>query len=453
MATISPSVIPDFPDILQVAEHTGRHDRIAVDFDLGTIAGSEASFAEFRTNLTGDFPGDSGVHRRVFTSSGLHRSPTRWTIVRRGPLFSGLLEARPQTGQATEERRWKLTARLALNPTRWLSHQRTSFGRQPSDALAEVPVRLFEADEVLSFAEVELVGGNNVHIGTPRHLRLAAPERWMPSLERHLDAVLAFLRQTIQLAANEAGGLELSFPEIKATVKEVEVHWEFWNERPLQIMRDLASRVSTLAASSSTAWWQLTAEAQQALSANGSIEVGVADNSPRILLRTGKGTQLRIYAKTNKRVRFEVEFKCADVPFEFIGKRSNLSFQELMLFISNLRGHAAGRLNPVLTALIPDASTVISQRHVHELFSSIFRAAKDTESASRIVEMLIATGRVVTREGLSEDVLRLRSRGILEMGARQGQSRTYQVTAEYRDALERLRRASDHEVRPIAGLS
>ncbi|AVC49099.1 hypothetical protein RLV_3937 [Rhizobium leguminosarum bv. viciae] len=447
MAT-HPHVIPQYTDAVEADAQSGRHDKIMVDMEGWSGTGSQAAFAEFRTNLAGHFNDDNGVEYRLFRSPGNHLHPaTVWKVCagipegngyRRRPLFTGKLEARMRRMPATAAiNRWDFTLRLALNPTRWIAQQPLSLVRLPVEQWTDVPASMFHQGQNYS-DELPLVRSDNVHLGLPRVLSLARPSMWMIQVERYIRGVVTLIERTLGLAANEAGGFIIDTPEPSFTLKEVEAYWEYATPRPLEEMRRLADPIRQLAVSSSIAWHPLTEEASTVLSAGGAIEIGTNDNSPRVLMRSGRGCDVRIYAKTDSRLRFEVAYDCNEARLLF-QPLNGLSFEQLISRLAFGRERGAEKLNELLGFIRPRITVSEHERQIHELFAEIFRCASSPANASAMVAMLANNGRIVTGPdfGLG-DIRRLTRRGVLMRGGMQGKDFTWVVTAPFEAALARL---------------
>ncbi|ANM16338.1 hypothetical protein AMK06_CH01408 [Rhizobium sp. N541] len=422
-----------------------------IDIEGWSGAGTQGAFAEFRANLAGHFYDDAGIEYRLFRSPGNHLHPaTIWKVCagipegngyRRRPLLSGKLEARMRgTSSTAGSHRWNFTFRLALNPTRWVAQQPLSLLRLPEEQWADHPAHMFHRGQNYT-DELPLVRSDNVHLGLPRVLSLARPSTWMIQVERYIRGVVTLLENTLGLAAGEATGFSIDTPEPSFTLKEIEAYWEYSTPRPLEEMRRLADPIRQLAASSSTAWHPLTEEASAALSAAGAIEIGTDDNSPRVLIRSGRGCDVRIYAKTDSRLRFEIAYDCneARVLFQPV---NGLSFEQLISRLAFGRQRGAEKFNELLGFIRPQMTVPQQERQIHELFTEIFRCALSPAKASTIVAMLVNNGRVVSGPDLGlPDIRRLTRRGVFMRGGTQGKDFTWVVTPPFEAALARLRNA------------
>ncbi len=241
----------------------GRHDKIMIDFENQWVAtGSQEAFTEFRLNLAGEFPDESGAEYRLFNLPGDQRYPTIWKVskgivgsngIKRTPLFSGRLLAKQlPTLSAEGLPQWHITAELSLNPTRWLTQQPIGLVRTPEEHWLATSCNMFHRGPGYSDTEHVLVRSDNVLIGPTRKQSLARRNMWMIQVERYLRGTLALIDRTLSYAANEAHGFAISSGNVAASLKQMETYWEFWSERPLEEMARLALPIQQMAASSST---------------------------------------------------------------------------------------------------------------------------------------------------------------------------------------------------------
>lgn len=441
-----PQIIPDYSNTVQPDAQSGRHDKILLDVEGWIGTGSEEAFQEFRTNLAGAFEDQSGSYS-LFNSPGAHQYPTKWKIRSRTsptsprvPLFSGELKA-VQVASA-HGRQWRFTAQLALNPSRWLAQQSIGLFRLPVSLWANEPPQMFGDRTANHIYEVPLVRGDNVHIGSRRTLSLARPAAWMLNVRRYINGVLGLLSHTLQQAAQEGIGFSILNIQPLFTIKSVEAHWEYWSERPLEEMKRLTAPIQRQAASSSTAWSALSTEARNSLRRDGSIEIGIDDNSPRIAMRVGPGSNLKIYAKTSKRLRFEVAYDCRKAR-NYFEPRTRLTIDQVIDRLDHARSIGAQSLSEILEYLCLQNGPV-EERGIHELFSQIFRVVSTPEMASLIISVLVSTGRIVTGRGFNisvGDIRRLHRRGLVTRVATLGGNSTWTVAEPYRYSLSRLRGA------------
>ncbi|WP_425098179.1 hypothetical protein [Tropicibacter sp. S64] len=144
-----------------------------------------------------------------------------------------------------------------------------------------------------------------------------------------------------------------------------------------------------------------------------------------------------MYAKTDRRVRFEILLESTAIE-KITGARGANRFQSIAQKLGDLRAHAALKLNEVLPILnqgppTPSTATAL------QLISEIQRASPDHHLAEMVVSALVAFGRIapLNNDPLRETVDRLKKSGLLE--PIKPRSRVCIVSNQYRLPLEQLR--------------
>ncbi len=447
MASINPYIIPDFSYDLEIRAMNGRHDRIAVDaVQCWQITGRQSQISAFREMLTGWSPSDGDGQRLVGQQTSTQPRFARWSIAGSAvegetidigdPLIWGLLEANLATGGVIET--WLITARLTLNPTKWVSQQSARLTMLPSDQWLQEPSNMFAWKEPFSVAEIPLVRSPNVFVGMPREMLMIRPESWGVQLHRYIRDAVSLLHANLGRVA-ALTDVQMHQRAIDLRLKEAEIYWEFWSERPLEEMARIEASARTVASSSNTAWWPISDEAADVLTSIGQIEVGVEDNSPRVSMRLAQGTALRIYAKTSKRLRFEVAYKAPKARAVF-PRRSFASPDELSESLVNARLPAADRLGRIFDAIRLMAVETVDRKAPHELISEILTIVEG-QLGRDLVSMLISCGRIAAYPDLSfhAELVRLKRRGVLRTLTRAGNDFLWTVTPAYRSALLALR--------------
>lgn len=413
------------------------------------IAGSPEAIRNFREMLSGwavDADGQLRLLRLELNprNQNLAKWPIAGSTAERefldegDPLVWGFLEGRRRiTGTASEV--WELTARLTLNPTKWISQQSVRLTQSPDEEWLATPSIMFARAEPFSLHEIPLVRSANVFIGLPRDLHLMKPAMWGTQIQRYVRDTVGLLNQSLSTAA-ELSGVQLTQDAHDFRLKELEIYWEFWSERPLEEMIRIERGMRQAAASSTTSWWPLDPASRTRLASGGAIEVGVNDNSPRVSMRLAEGIVLRVYAKTNKRLRFEVAYKPSSARTDFYTTQFN-SPSSLADALVTARTPAAHRLQQVLGAIRMLANVVSEQKAPHELISDIYAAVPNVEHAQTLVSTLISCGRVAAypKGSMRDHLVRLRQCGIMRSFSRAGNDFVWTVTPRYRYALAILR--------------
>lgn len=324
-----------------------RFDRIQIERTCGALRGTLAAFRDFKEMLSRGHA--IAGNRRVFSAaSGRPDGWSKWTVIGGrssedtraqpdAPLFSGSLTAFPSApyDALVDGHQWELSLRLSLNPSRWLNHEdfwaltrppRLLRPNMPPDrhdahatvALRNQPANLFARELPPNRTEdLLLVHGDNASEGSLRRQSLFSSRKRDIHLERYYSGVIDLLDNLIEDTANLAGLEQL--PNVRAVkLREIEAYWEVPREDPIGDAQRLEGDIRAAVAECSTSQWRPNNQQARAYLLR-QTSTGRLQNSPCIKASVGRGAMLRIYAKTTKRVRFEVEFKARLSPAVFHG--------------------------------------------------------------------------------------------------------------------------------------
>lgn len=435
MTTVS-DVLPPYNDECEIVPALGRQDKILLHVGRWRITGTVSEMGEFRNSLPSINPVD-GTPRRLFAGQRAQERYWRFNVLS-APLFSGVLLVRHQVdpfGHAY----YIVSLDLGMNPTRWVANQSTRITQRPFAEWMEVPPDMFAESDPYLGNEVPLVAGDNVVLGMPRDLLKAHPARWDVQLRRYWNGIVDLVERWLQQSADDAN---CQFQRIgeHINIKEIETHWEFSCDRPLEEMLRLERAVRRVAASSETNWMSISQEAREHIGPLANSSIGAEDNSPRIKMMLERGTSLRIYAKTSRRLRFEVVFVCAEARAAF-PTHTATNWATLFIWLERARTLGAEYLSDILPSIRAAQLPPEPGKRSYELVADIFRATSDAAMSQAIVEALIANGRVVNYRGgsMTAVIRRLCSRNILYRLGRQSTDNIYVVTTQYQQALTDLR--------------
>lgn len=163
----------------------------------------------------------------------------------------------------------------------------------------------------------------------------------------------------------------------------------------------------------------------------------VAGQSPNVKVMLAKGTWLRVYAKTDRRVRFEILLESSAIE-KVSGPRGRNRLRSIASKLVDLRQHASLKLNEVLPMLNQGFSTK-STATALLLMSEIQIASPDHHLAEMIISALVAFGRIAPykNDPVRDTVERLKRAGVLQ--PIKSRSRICVVTSEFSAPLEQLR--------------
>lgn len=325
-------------------------------------------------------------------------------------LYRGKLECRRRTpivgdaGNAVHSLEFHLT----LNFTRALVHQETiAWHRRlspeitiddfPTPALVTRP-RVPRSDHEHPFADFDNV------VLEPRAHILSTGHLWPTFREVYLRNSLSYLRSVLGDTADAVGAPLQLVGESDLHLKEVETYWEFQTEDALWAIDQISPHFQAYADQ---------ANLDEYANAHSGIEA--VANSKVLKCRLRQDVQLKIYAKTNRRIRFEITAKGA----RGIGRglTQNLDETTFLNRLDSLAEQGAGDVNRALSFIADRAfGEDAVQRPPYELVKEIIRACPDNEVQQEHLLSIIINNGAYTLENsdpLRPAIERLINRNIL----------------------------------------
>ncbi|WP_271950352.1 hypothetical protein [Ruegeria faecimaris] len=433
-------------DIRQDREVTADRafiDRIQLSIGDWGLFGTEDQVCETLTNLrqhdvmTPDgellplFTGDPFLSFRQLLNIRFNSAQVDKNTADVSPLISGKVAYgdRYRRPEALRSATSRIQFQTSLNLTRFVQAQkfklRTLTDRPPR--LLTPLVLAISADEAWFRDETPLTKATNLIVGPWTKYAYASSRPLEIHVSRYLRLVEGVLNRALLEATPE--GATRPLREKYYSLQEIEFYWEFDCESPIAYVVSALPKVRSLASQ----FFEGEIETQN----RDQTSLDVLHQSPSIKAKVGKGTWLRVYAKTTKRVRFEVVLE-ANIIGEKSGGQTAASRNALCSKISELASYATSKLNPAL-AVIQAPPAPLSTFPAIRLLSEVNRHSTDQYLAEAIVSTLVSFDRIslYSNSPFKESVHRLRDMGVLKTVV--PRSRNYTVTDEYRTALEQLR--------------
>ena len=159
--------------------------------------------------------------------------------------------------------------------------------------------------------------------------------------------------------------------------------------------------------------------------------------------------KLRVYAKTNKRIRFEVIHDLRHARFRATdATRSNARLRHtaptlpsVCAMLDRLRADAADIVNRVIRHMRSQASLPATVKTAVDLLFDIVKALGNAENARMLVSILLYKGSVTSQPQFQSALQKLRQAGIMRAQER-NRRREHVVTEQYQHPLQMLRRHS-----------
>lgn len=278
--------------------------------------------------------------------------------------------------------------------------------------------------------EIPLMPATNVIIGPDRKYAFAMKETRTTQFARYAGIVDRLLANEVTQAINGPSAQAQFLPSY--TLHGIELYWEFDQDDAISYLVGL--RQSLLATSRDIMEDTYPIE-------NPSFRI--EGQSPSYKIKLTKYSSLKVYAKTNRRVRFEVSFRDDGINIATKvgpsnGRRTHQSLAGISALLPLLATKAARHVNLLLQSITAEPTP--SSNHTSlQLVLAITREAGHPYVAETIISALVALGRVALfkNDPLRDAVHRLKERGILQTDP--PGSPTYVVTSQYKQPLQRLR--------------
>jgi hypothetical protein len=450
----------------EVFAATAKQDRIHVSFGSWTVKGTTDEIDALRELMASpcvahrnlEELAESGIYGRFFFRPQKHGSyrppmsvrdrplPIGQTIIP-PPLFSGRWAFSRYARDDDSEVTTKTHLELWLKPNVFVRHQ--SFSPWPDLRKPDswpVP-RLFGNELPKSVAgEASYDGGENWLCQNQRFSAFTNPTHWPWHLRRYLDAITEEFEADLHRLNNLTG---LPLVEIEreenATLYEVETYWEFSSDDPIKDVLNLRHLFLSLAAG------------LRRIRFHPNVDETVDSNCVTLTADISPGEQLRIYAKTNRRVRVEVIHTVGRNKYRVAGGRTTQSWDRLPEMIENLAEDAAATVRWTFEHFRNQTCITPSNLTADDLLLEIGVHSRDASTAKTIRGTLVEFGGIAAAgnpDRIARALQRLTKSGVLEYRRDAGRGGNYVVTAMYRRALQELRERENSETNSpiVAGL-
>jgi hypothetical protein len=438
---------------LQVSPEDGREDKIELELGDWFVAGTPARLDDLR-----DYLAVAPALSRAGDSIAVHEygwmfNRPREVRGRRKPLVIRSHDPAPwvQDGELSEPLlfggEWTLqysgtgggtrnigtSLQLSLNPLRFVRNQpRTTIANPaswPPPRITKLP------NSGRGGGEFSLDGRDNWLPDTPFYRRLASNERWPLHLQRYIAAVTGNFRAELNRVANGRATIDQQ-PDF--SLRKVETVWEFAHPSPTELVATLAPLLIAYTARDTRVQHFPPTES-------------TSGNCLCVQIGLRAGVHLRVYGKTNRRVRFEIiqdEINVRENLGEPVRRRSEglprqprRPWRQIVPCLTSLRVRAAEELNTVFAYLNERNQITTSPYSAMRFIVAISTALHDADMSHTILSLLVTQKKIVAREASTEvlDAAQLLAdAGVLTYSLRR---RVYEVTLPYRTPLATLRRA------------
>jgi hypothetical protein len=363
------------------------------------------------------------------------------------PLFGGtwrFLKVQNVFNSATQETNTKF--HLSLNPTRFVRCQSPRLPRPAGQWLAPV---LFSQKAENGDDEFSLDDDDNWIPDTDPFNRYISGDRWEEHFQRYYEGVTDTLvhEATRQSTCESVPGSvtpDVSIPSTR--LRQVETYWEFASPNPILQIEALDSLLPRLTRRLRRHAHYVPENAQGIRRAF--WEQNFHNNLVSYRMELERGVTLRIYAKTNRRIRFEVVHEMGHQKYALPGGANGDNWNSIPEQVLSLREHAAVAVNRTLLFLNQQNIVPLSTISPMDFLTKLSVLCKNDQRAKFVLSKLIAHGSVDARSncsGIKRALNRLSSEGVLEYHSPKG---TYTVAPDYRRAFNRIKETKVFAIRP-----
>lgn len=374
-----------------------------------------------------------------------------------GALFAGELHV-TTNGSAMEI---QLEFRGYLNPTRYVAHQwpsQVAAGQSRFENEEQGRESLFRHSENADGRrqdEFSLDGNDN---WIPDRGRFADfTSAWNERLREYVDAIRSILEAEIRRVCeciNRVGNpvswhpsQETEWSGSDTSLQRVETYWEFKHDAPLQLVNSLEAELRAYCSSE-----VVTRRFRGREERDGELRLGTEYNCRLLDAEVAPGIHLVIYAKTNRRVRFEVRHFLPEQSHRRGLTQRCAGAAGTCERIASVSADAVEVLNRFFAFLRARVEFVSFSYSPLNLLFECAACAERPAYGDAVLNMLLSEGSVVRLPALTTTIRSMERAHILQrVNNEQGiASASFVVTPQYQQALEVLRRLETEN--PITGI-
>jgi len=444
-------LLPHFSFNQTVSAETAKQDKLEIKIEDGIFSGDADDAAQFLRFLGAPpmnqrenpdihpfgayFSGQQGhpdtrfydqpIRSLAFVSGGRRFPP---------PLVAGHLEIFPSS---SEENQWHVKVLATLNPTRFLRHQRLPLLLRPFSQVPPPPLAIKRFERTIDstyngefpLCRDDKHRGDNWIPDSYSWQYYASETSWPTQLQSCLTTWTSELLADLNRAAGLVQFTQLTGPWTY-NVRRVEHYWEFSTLTPLATVRSLLPMLRSF-----------SRRAVDAKARRCAITSEAIDNSLCLRVPTRNAETLKIYAKTNNRIRFEVSHDLIGGFRPPGGRHTFHNLASIYPLLDALADVAARRVNEVLRHFRRNAYAPTHHFTPFVLLGEIQTACHDLNLASDLLDILVNNGCIIVEKGNAITSLfgpalqRLQRRRVLL-----NSNGRYSVTPPYRSALAQMRR-------------
>jgi hypothetical protein len=439
--------LPILEPSARVAARSAKHDKLDVEIGEWLLSGPEGEIELFIRGLVGSGSTHAGTTEdlapRWFNRPQGVQFNWRKLYFRGGgpggrgrsnqPLLSGYLHFHGHR-RADEygPTRVRITAVLSLNPTRYVRHRGGSRREVHLDPLQwnweRPPEHLLSRTVSAQISDERVLDGSDNLLLDPVSHIAGRPEAWYRQVHAYWEAVWRLLNEEFTRVAAGPCNAMVRLQQRRVNLRSAEVYWEFGCEDALFFVRDATDTIATIGQSATT----------RTHAADGCTTTRQR-NSLSHRVKLNNATELSVYAKTDRRVRFEVRYDLAKNSGVLGGRHTSSDLNDLIVWLERLSEDASIQVNEALAWLSRTMSGIEGHASAYRFLSELAALCDDEQEFDLVLSLLVNTGRISLgeRDPLQSSVRRLLRREVLVRPVRH--ARCFAPHPRYRRALSQLR--------------
>lgn len=333
------------------------------------------------------------------------------------PLFSGAWHFTKYVRADPEvETRSFTTLHLWLNPTRYVSHQPPVTPLPDAERGSAWPAPIMFAPRARGDGvrgEVPLDGNDNWIPAGYRWGAFTKPVRWRRHLRTYLRGVTDTFTTELERINRPTPHATFYQPDQSLNLQTAETYWEFGSANPTALVATLRSLLSSF-----TAHERTVSERRQML------DTSIDGNALTLTAEINPGRSVRIYAKTNRRVRIEVIHKLGGrYGYALAGGHTATAWGALAPMLDDLAEDAAALVNRMFSHFRDQSEVTPSHITAFAFLLEIVHHSRSIDTATTMLSLLVFNGAIAaegTGTQMQRALHRLSNEGVLEYDAVRG---------------------------------
>ena len=311
-----------------------------------------------------------------------------------------------------------------MNLTRFVQAQRfKKFSKLRNPTLAASPVLAIHPRRSWFAKELPLLPADNLLIGSVYPFGFAMGHETTELVRMYIDE---FERVAVGILRDQMQERDILVREIPyRSLQAMEIYWEFSANDPIRLVQSLVKPLH-----------RLSSHVRITEKTIANVEEETTNQSRCVTINLTRSIRLRVYAKTTRRVRFEVEFS-GDAISGICSGRTSRDTEGILRKIDQLLARAVNEMNWVLSELRYQVPPGAQEESAVGLISKVARILNDAGKTEMVISSLHTFGRIAPEgnEVLLEVARKLKQAGILRtIGGRS----LYVPTDAYETAVRRL---------------